>query len=429
MSNRSLIHALFALAVLWTGCSSSLDRYVCSTSEDCQSSDPTGRCEASGSCSFVDPNCNSNRRYGEAAGNDSNTCVEDTTLVDAGADANDDTCEWSLGFDILNIGPCGPGADPSEELVLGFASYLDTTTGVWNGTGAEVEFHYTIVEQSDGTELFVVTTNRFESPLLSSFIVAGSRPLVIIAKQGIVIRGSVSVSASGSTSGAGGLDACTVGEGLDNGGGGGGGFGTAGASGGVGSDNSTAGVGGNENSTDLTPLRGGCRGGNGGGSEDDEGGGGGAIQLVSGAGIEISGLLAAGGGGGAGGEPVMSMSLQSGGTGGGSGGAILLQARSIEAEDELLIVGGGGGGGGGGGLEGQPGQDANNSLAKGGNGGESDLGGGGEPVGAGGIGGDGASNTSDAMQGSDSTASSGVVRGAGGGGGGGLGVIRKKIEP
>jgi hypothetical protein len=70
---RRLVVAL-ALAAAGGGC---IDRpsFRCADADACRTDRLDGVCEASGFCSFADPGCPSGRRYGELAGDLSETCV------------------------------------------------------------------------------------------------------------------------------------------------------------------------------------------------------------------------------------------------------------------------------------------------------------------------------------------------------------------
>ncbi len=400
------------------GCQSTLTTYTCTSDESCQSSDLSGRCETSQYCSFSDSLCPSGQRYDEFAGAQSNVCVENAPVPDAGTfDAGE--CDWGVGFDILNIGPCLPTGvtDPGIYLVAGGdpGYVLDTTTGELSLDGAVEATIGTVVVQSDGSELFVVATEEFYISVDTTLVVTGSRPLAIVATGLVQIEGWLSVSGQGAISGP--SASCDGGDGQEfqasGGGGGGGGFATPGGNCGIpdlGVEVQALG-GVIAEDDDLVPLRGGCRGGNGHGSLGDSGGAGGAIELVSGTIIKLPGVIRADGGGGGGGAGA---GENGGGGGGGSGGAILLQAPTIQYDQGGFSVVGGGGGGGGGFTHGEGG-----TTIRGGIGGTAlDPG-----IGAGGGGGDGA-EYDDAGNPGSNTITAELPAGGAGGGGGGTGHIR-----
>src|SRR5689334_15609303 len=73
--------------------------FTCDESSQCG---PSGQCEANHLCSFPDPSCESGRRYGEAAGSLSNTCVGDEP-IDA-ANGDDDAA-------MIDANPLAPDAE------------------------------------------------------------------------------------------------------------------------------------------------------------------------------------------------------------------------------------------------------------------------------------------------------------------------------
>ncbi len=341
--------------------------------------------------------------------------MEDAPGADAGAfDAGG--CDWDVGFDILNVGSCTQETGPALYLVAGGEPgySLDTMTGELSLGGALEATVGTVVEQSDGSELFVVATQEFYISAGATLVVTGSRPVAIVATGLIQIEGSLSVSANGATSGP--TAQCDTGNGQEHqgtgGGGGGGGFVTLGGNGGVPDFDEWALGGAIAQDDDLVPLRGGCRGGKGQGSLGVSGGAGGALQLVSGTSITVLGVVEAAGGGGGGGTGI---GEQGGGGGGGSGGAILLQAPLVDSDGGVLSVVGGGGGGGGGFTHGEPGR-----AITGGTGGTSLMPG----VGPGGRGGDAAFGDAMGGFGSNTITELDLPAGGGGGGGGGYGRIR-----
>jgi hypothetical protein len=260
--------------------------------------------------------------------------------------------------------------------------------------------------------------------LVSTTVVTGSRPLVLVAA--IQIDMSVLLDASsrrGGVTGAGADDpACSAASGTNasNGGGGaaGGGLGAAGGAGGLGGNGAAGGAA--LPTPAITALRGGCRGGEGGDGDDPASGGsagssGGAVALIAGTLVRIhanAAIYASGAGGGQGNSNEGSQSRGAGG-GGGSGGLIVLDAPSIRNEG-TVTANGGGGGGGGDCCSGFPGADGTTTSYM-----DRAAGGLNEGNNHGGIGGDGGAAV--AVAGSAGTAPPGG--GGGGGGGGGVGVI------
>jgi hypothetical protein len=191
-----------------------------------------------------------------------------------------------------------------------------------------------------------------DSTILSA---TGSRPLVLVATNDIVLAGALDASSrvlSGSTGPAYdylGCSPATPAPPGGRGGGGGGSFSTSGGNGG--------GTGGEAGQVLAAPtsLHGGCRGGPGdaaNGSAGAPGEGGGVVYLVAGTSITIGASVDASGGGGHGG-----VAGSGGGGGGGSGGMIVIVAPSIDLTGATIYADGGGGGGGGASTEGANGGD------------------------------------------------------------------------
>ncbi len=333
-------------------------------------------------------------------------------------DAN--PCQWDVGFEILNIGACGPTVSDMVRTAVVLdqvGTYqLDTTTEELRRPDLSIEpLPFVIVFQAtDEKRLFVIVATSFQIGAQTRLEILGEHAPVVVASGDIIIDGQLDVSAQGTINGAGALGSCDEGNGQTGNqsrtGGGGGGFATSGGQGGIAGFGDAPAGGVAALDSDLEPLRGGCRGGNGQGGLISPGGGGGAIELVSATSIQVNGLIAAAGGGGAGGGST----FLSGGGGGGSGGAILLQAPVVDRADGVLLVHGGGGGGGGALTNGLPGTT---------------LGGaGGDPlpqdIGPGGAGGDGAPGSFPGGSGQSTLAPQGEQPAGGGGGGGGYGRIR-----
>jgi hypothetical protein len=235
----------------------------------------------------------------------------------------------------------------------------------------------------------------------------GSRPLVMVALESLVISGTIDVASHGTTRGAGAQPAgCVDPEIADMGdGGAGGSFGGRGGAGGIcdGGDSCftpTGTVPGPQPAAAVTAseFRGGCRGGD--GTSGAAGEGGGAVYLIASS-IAIDGTVNASGASGA-----RSRLNNKGGGGAGSGGMIILDAPAIVMTGEVFANGGAGGAGN---DNNEPAADPLRAMsaAEGG----VDNGGGGE-------GGDGSAG--DAVDGHDG----GNGGDGGGGGGGGAGVIR-----
>ncbi len=218
-----------------------------------------------------------------------------------------------------------------------------------------------------GVSVCIFSAPRFELTAGARVTVRGSRPLVLVARDSIVIRpGAVlsvgsandettracALSSAGAGARTGTLDSAgdpgVTGTGTYNpdSGGGGGGFCGAGGRGGNGDGGVLGGAAGLRiDHVGLVPLLGGSPGGNGSGRVGEGGHGGGAVQLSAST-ILIDGEIVARGGGGLGGGVESGGRLQGAGGGGGSGGAIHLEALTLTIGiTSMLDVRGGGGGG------------------------------------------------------------------------------------
>jgi hypothetical protein len=271
----------------------------------------------------------------------------------------------------------------------------------------------------------------------STVTVTGSRALVLIGAETVVVAAGATLDASSTTNGTprkaagANLGACAKpgSAGNDNGGAGGGAGGslaTKGGNGGKGNLNAPGGSqnaakGGSAGPTQPAPtlLRGGCPGGKGGDSQiinnvgngGAGGNGGGAVYLIAGTSITVTGDVFASGAGGD--ATPNNAGAEQGGGGGGTGGMIGLDAPTVTVNGRVVANGGAGGGGGGLNTGGKPGGDGtttswNTRAAPGGAG----TGGGGVVSGAPGT----AINLTDQIDGPDAD-------GGGGGGGGGMGIV------
>lgn len=267
------------------------------------------------------------------------------------------------------------------------------------------------VEAEQGSPLCVC---RMDALTLSDLTIRGSRGLVLLANESVVVAGRLSISGGVGRSGSGASDVA-LGEASSSSGGRGGSYGSTGGNG-----VATFGTEG------LEPLVGGMAGQAGCGDRDG-GGGGGALQISAGQSIRVTGEITAGGGGGSGGGTSGSCV---GGAGGGSGGGILLEAPSLTMTGTLAANGGGGGGGGATGR-------ASGDVGFGGGAGAFSASGGSGNDGfgcalfgftSGGDGGRGSSGNSSGVSGEGSSIVTGCLNGTervgGGGGGGGAGRVR-----
>jgi hypothetical protein len=258
----------------------------------------------------------------------------------------------------------------------------------------------------------------------SNFKVTGTRPLVLVASESIMLSARIDVGSHRTEPeqiGAGADPAiCTAGSPPSGGGGGaGGGFVGTGGAGGTGGSSGVGGTPGAVNS-DVKALRGGCPGQDGSGSAVAGGGhAGGAVFFIAGSSITVTsgGSVNAAGEGGGGGAQIAGE--VSGGAGGGSGGMIGFDAPTITVEG-LVFANGGGGGEGSAAASPIAGQDGADPIGI-----SAALGGSGNTA-FGGDGGDGSSGATNGLggMGSNGTSTGGVVGGGGGGGGAGLILVR-----
>lgn len=232
-------------------------------------------------------------------------------------------------------------------------STLDTSTGAATNNGAAIVVPSLTI---NGIRAFAFRSVRIEGALR----VTGTAPVAIVVDGDVEIVGLLDVSASGATAGPGATTSGTCIGGFYTGievgtngvGGGGGGRDTRGGNGGAnGAGHIGADGGAPLQDGDLSPLTGGCSGGE--GQERSGviahalgGGGGGAIQIVSRTRIVLSGsgVIDASGGGGQSAAPVGTDSSVAGG-GGGSGGAILLEAPIVTMTGATVAISTKGGGG------------------------------------------------------------------------------------
>jgi len=270
--------------------------------------------------------------------------------------------------------PPGPLWDGTGELLLE-DSVIDTTALTIDGA-APLLGSFVALPQPGGPELAVLQADLLS---IDRVRVIGTRPLVLVARETLVVGILLDASALGTRAGAG---ARLTGGGDDgvhtpsvcDSGGGGGGHATVGAAGGGNACVAAGPPGGAIAGDDaIIILAGGTPGGAGVSNAcglPGGGGGGGALQLTAGRSIQIGAgaSVIAGGGGGEGGAECGDGDAGAGG-GGGAGGAVYLDAPSIMIDGAVLAHGGGGGAGGNGLLQngpvgvGNPGADGTSLTA------------------------------------------------------------------
>jgi len=264
-----------------------------------------------------------------------------------------------------------------------------------------------------------------------TFVVTGSKPLILVSTASIAISGSATLDVASHRATGG------IGPGADpalcplpgskpsttntkSGGGSGGSFGGPGGNGGNGGGGGIGGVAGG--ATGATTLRGGCAGTAGAASVANTGGaaghGGGAVMLIALSTIAISGDGTINASGSAGGGGLSTGGgLVGGGAGGGgaSGGMIVLEAQTVDVSGNGRVFANGAGGGEGASSSnnGGPGNESTAPAVEG-------LGG----TGGAGTGGDGAKGAAGSQAAGSGASSGGNPTGGGGGGGGGAGVIK-----
>ncbi|HEY4177109.1 MAG TPA: hypothetical protein VGM90_09770 [Kofleriaceae bacterium] len=352
-------------------------------------------------CVFGDPDravCPGSLTCGE-----NNLCFDDQECaapVDAG---DDDASDAFVPPDCLNTTLSGnycPIAFHPGTFTLRGAPVLDTD-------GADCDE----VTPLRGLMVCVIAADNIA--IADDVIPAGSRPLLLLARDSITVSGTLDLSNGGA--GSGGACAATINgtNGATN---------TVSASGGPGgSQSGVGGKGGAQNglqpiasnvNTGIDKLRGGCPGGTGGNSGGAGGAGGGSVEMAAGRVISVTGTIYAYGASGHGAAATAGQTA--GGGGGGSGGLVLLEAPTLNVGPTGVILAHGGAGGGGA-LSGNASNGAEANIANG----SAALGG--MAVGTtSGAGGNGSGNGAAAMPGKNATA----ANASGGGGGGGPGAIR-----
>lgn len=319
--------------------------------------------------------------------------------------------------------PGVPGLDAGDAGLSIASAVIDTTTVTV--TSGSLDGEYALEASADGKYVVLVGTHV----TITKLQVLGTRPLVVVALEDLVVDGNIQANAILDVAGPGGGSALNdggpgagrratdAGAGDEGAGGGGAGHGTPGASGGQGAAATVAGDGGAAYGAG-TQLFGGSVGGAGKANSTSPavgcsqgGGGGGAIQLTALGKVMLVGpaVINVSGGGGRG------SCNNSGGGGGGSGGTILVEAKNaIVLNGGTLFSAGGSGGSAGGGSGGNDGIDPTDPLG---------FAGGAPKAGSEGDGGNGGWEG-----GAPTPGGKGNKRGGGGGGAVGRVVLRGKVE-
>ncbi len=262
---------------------------------------------------------------------------------DGGGSDDAQACAWS--YTPTNFDPCKLPAPVGLTVSTDDTIDTDATT-----------LPKLAIVQSDGTTITVIHLSELSVSPLAMLTVNGTG--VVFAVDGTadidgritVVGGSDNDTHCATSRGQTGTDSQDITGGA--GGGGGGAAADDGADGGDGAgiDAGAKGAKGAKVQSSLSPLRGGCRGGNGGrvgtqGQAALGGRGGGALQISTNTKIAVAGMLDAAGRGGEGGT-----AAHVGGGGGGSGGGILLEGPEIELGFASRVCADGGSGGEGGGV-------------------------------------------------------------------------------
>ena len=323
----------------------------------------------------------------------------------------------------IDAPPDGPNMDFGPAPFAVHLTTLPTAQVALPGSlNTDTDFHCSAtaswVSNTQPDACFVVGTNITSAG--GPTAVTGSRPLVLVATNGINLSRTIDASSkkSGATGPGANYSGCAAfptAPGAGSGGGGGGGAGasfmTPGGLGASGDQGNAQAAGGTSPGAVTAPtvLRGGCAGQTGGSANSGApGNGGGALYIVAGQSITI-GTGVAINVSGAGGMHGMH---ESGGSGGGAGGMLMLYAPTINATGAVILANGGGAASGGdmnndgrdGGDPMQPITAAPGGQGPGGNGGNGGI------LTTGGSGGGGGANSQ-----------------GGGGGGGGVGYIRSNV--
>ncbi len=368
-----------AVSVVWFSCTKKADQ--CDSSSDCTDPaypfcDVNGQYAPSGGnknvCTIIPPDCPADV-CGCMPG--ATTCASDqlTTCNADGMSTSTSTCALGCSdaglacksFTPSNgLAPILAEASAEPDATIPSGSTIDTDTCVFTASNGAQLLVGSLVVQAQAPMICAFAAHNFT---IADVTVTGSSALALVAANDLAINGIIDASANGGSAGPGAKPPGTVCDGGSvtevrcavgtapavpcSTGAGGGGNAIAGGSGGTDSlvpESDTFGSGtgsGGAPMTGFSPLVGGCSGGNSTSSAGTltiaaGGGGGGAVQLVSGATLELVGIVHVGGGGGS------STSPDATGGGGGAGGDLVIEAPTLMLGTAGGFAANGGAGGG-----------------------------------------------------------------------------------
>jgi hypothetical protein len=174
--------AALAAVMAAHGCGFGTAARVCTSDEQCLSGVHTGGlCEMStGLCSFLDSTCDSGRRYGDLAGDQSGACVGGgmNPVIDAAIDTPPVPIDAQVCFGTTTLAKICLEAAPTQRLMISTETQIDTsdpTKCAKTTSGAE---NYCVLA---GTDISITAKLRGVGP----------KPLVLIAS------GTITSSAAG----------------------------------------------------------------------------------------------------------------------------------------------------------------------------------------------------------------------------------------
>jgi hypothetical protein len=271
-----------------------------------------------------------------------------------------------FGYAPKNFTP-GSYSPPSGATTINCDTAYDSTAHAFTGwcSGQTPPKIMSDVAQSGGPAMDLLIFAGLTVASGSTMTLTGGNAIVFAVYGDATVSGTIhadgGAGTSGSTSlgasGPGGNYSCgshagqSSGDSYDDGGGGGGASASGGA-GGAGVNGNSGAAGAQRANATLSPLFGGCPGGNSGSwaCTTSGGGGGGALQISAAGKLVVNGTISANGGAGGTSTCHKTQNLcggtdyPGGGGGGGSGGAMLLEGESVVTAGGTLSVDGGRGG-------------------------------------------------------------------------------------